>query len=183
MSNSHWISLSGSVPSQQQLCDWAALDVSSPWFGTHWICYRQTWSVLGSQAENVTLCYQNLLFLLDTHALHTVKYPEDVLSSGQITFLCMHWAQKEKCGFREEKSTWISVVDKHRSLSMKTEVSILAELSVGRTEMNVFIWEQFTCNSDCTRQKILLEVSSGKEIKQRLGMCLSIDLIILLNLW
>lgn len=183
MSNSHWISLTGSVPSQQQLCNWAALDVSSPWFETHWICYWQTWSVPGSQAENVTLGYQNLLFLLDTLALHTAKYPEDVLSSGHMTFLCMHWAQKEKCSFREEKSTSMTVLDKHRSLSMKIEVSILAELSVGRTEMNVFIWEQFTCNSDCTSQRILLEVSSGKEIKQGLGMCLSIDLIILLNLW
>lgn len=66
--------------------------------------------------------------------------------------------------------------------SVKVEASILAELSLGRTEMNVFIREQFTCNNDCTSQSILLEVSSGKEIKQELGMCLSIDLIILLSL-
>lgn len=66
--------------------------------------------------------------------------------------------------------------------SVKTEASILAELSPGRNEMNVFIQEQFTCNSDCTSQSILLKVSSGKEIKQELGMCLSINLIILLSL-
>lgn len=74
------------------------------------------------------------------------------------------------------------VMDKHRCLPVKIEASALAELSLGRTEMNVFIREQFTCNSDCTGQSILLEVSSGKEIKQGLRMCLSTDLIILLNL-
>lgn len=67
-------------------------------------------------------------------------------------------------------------------LSVKTEASTLARLSLGRAEINVFIREQFACNSDCTSQSILLEVSSGKEIKQGPGMYLSIDLIILPNL-
>lgn len=60
----------------------------------------------------------------------------------------------------------MSLVDeRHRCLSVKIEASILAELSVGRTEINVLVWEQFTFNSDSTSQTILLEVSSGKEIK------------------
>lgn len=90
---------------------------------------------------------------------------------------------KEKCGFGEQKNTCMSVVGKHRYLSLKIEASVLIELNLARTEMNIFVWEPFTCNSDCMGQSILSEVSSVREIKQELGMCLSIDLIILLILW
>lgn len=73
----------------------------------------------------------------------------------------------------------IGVVGKHRHLSLKTEASVLIELSLARTKMNIFVQGLFACNSGCTGQSIL---SSGVEMKQELGMCLSIDLIILLIL-
>lgn len=72
----------------------------------------------------------------------------------------------------------MSVVGKHRHLSLKTEASVLIKLSLARTETKVFIREPFACNSVCTGQSILFEMSSVKDIKQELAMCLSIDLII-----
>lgn len=90
---------------------------------------------------------------------------------------------KEKCGFGEQKNTCMSVVGKHRHLSLKTEASVLIKLSPERTETKVFIREPFARNSVCTGQGILFEMSSVKDIKQELAMCLSIDLIILLFLW
>lgn len=90
---------------------------------------------------------------------------------------------KGKCGFGEQKNTCMSVVGKCRHLSLKIEASVLIELSLARTEMSIFVQEPFACNSDCTGWSILSEVSSVKEMKQELGTCSSIDLIILLILW
>lgn len=90
---------------------------------------------------------------------------------------------EEKCVLGEQKNACMSVVGKHRHLSLKTETSVLIELRLARTASNIFVQEPFACNSDCTGQSILSEVSSVKEMKQELGTCLSIDLIILLILW
>lgn len=116
------------------------------------------------------------MFILDIAAFHVVKYPEHVLSSVHITFLLCCCA-KEKRGFGEQKNTCMSVVGKHRHLPLKIEAPVLIKLGLARAETNIF-----TCNSDCTGQSILSEVSSVKEMKQELGMCLSIDRIILLIL-
>lgn len=56
-----------------------------------------------------------IFFFSWTLALHIVKYPEDVLSSSHISFLCMHWARKRNVVLGNKRAhvwvLWINVTD------------------------------------------------------------------------
>jgi len=64
------------------------------------------------------------VFILETLAFHVVRYPEDVLSSVHITFLCMCCVEKRYVVLGNKRNTCMSIVGKRRNLSLKIKASI-----------------------------------------------------------